>query len=100
MNYGNIYCSICKTYVYDEEIDSISKEEADKASQLKCMFLDYFLSKRPQLVRVARYLLSLLSDCIDYFNKTIFRLQYLDFGIARNWDQKFLRQTKFNFSFV
>jgi len=35
LNYGNIYCSICETYVYDEEIDAISKDEADKASQLK-----------------------------------------------------------------
>jgi len=42
LNYGNIYCSVCESYVYDEEIDSIAKDEADKASQLKCRWYTQF----------------------------------------------------------
>ena len=28
--YGNVYCFICGTYVYDEELEQIGREEADK----------------------------------------------------------------------
>ena len=30
--YGNVYCFMCSTYVYDDELDNIAKEEADKVS--------------------------------------------------------------------
>ncbi len=36
--YGNIYCFICCTYVYDDEIDNIAKEELDKISWIKGEF--------------------------------------------------------------
>ena len=30
--YGNVYCFLCGTYVYDDELEQISKDEADKAA--------------------------------------------------------------------
>merc|ERR1711962_845819 len=35
LNYGNIYCYMCQSYVYDVEIDAIMKDEADRASQVR-----------------------------------------------------------------
>ena len=32
--YGNVYCFLCGTYVYDDELEQLGKEEADKASVL------------------------------------------------------------------
>ncbi|XP_012556524.1 ubiquitin carboxyl-terminal hydrolase 22 isoform X1 [Hydra vulgaris] len=35
LNYGNIYCNSCKTYVYDKEFDAVAIEESDRAWQIK-----------------------------------------------------------------
>ena len=32
MLYGNVYCFICGTYVYDDELEQIGVDEADKAA--------------------------------------------------------------------
>ena len=39
LHYGNVYCIMCQSYVYDKEIDQVVKEESNKASQLKCKYL-------------------------------------------------------------
>lgn len=39
LHYGNIYCIMCQSYVYDKEIDQVVKEESNKASQLKCKYV-------------------------------------------------------------
>ncbi len=36
--YGNIYCFLCSTYVYDDEIDVIARDESDKISWIKGSF--------------------------------------------------------------
>ena len=50
LNYGNIYCYSCHSYVYDTEIDAIVKDEADRASQFKYNGKRRFFDWEPNMI--------------------------------------------------
>jgi len=53
LNYGNVFCIVCQSYVYDKEIDLIIKEETDKASQLKYNGKKAYFDWEPNLIEQA-----------------------------------------------
>lgn len=52
LTYGNIYCYQCQSYVYDKEIQAISKEEGDKAAQIKNNGKRKFLEWEPNQIEL------------------------------------------------
>lgn len=50
LNYGNVYCYLCQSYVYDEEIDAIMRDEADRVSQFKYNGKSRYFDWEPNLI--------------------------------------------------